>query len=567
MNDVVILDGNRFYVADPHGDAGSGSEGLYADDVRVLRRWRVQVNGQRPALLGGGEDGGHFCWSVYGHLPGAASVMGIHRQLWVSQAGLRETLSVSNHGHHAEHVIVRYEFDTDFADLFEVKSRELGKPDLLFAGRMPPSSITRQWLPTLSAYRLAAVAGSPHDGIWRAGVQVSFSQPAVPGDNEVFFEVELDPRSTWRVQGCVVLLGDDLGAEHSDPDGELDRAERKALDRLQRWRRAVPRLQTPSTPLAKAYRRSVADLAALRMPAIRHDHADALLPAAGLPWFMTIFGRDTIITCLLTMALGQDLARAALRALGRLQAAGDDAARDAEPGKILHEIRVGKVAALARSLPYYGSVDSTPLYLMLAAETWRWTGDDELMRELEPNLRGAMSWIEGPADLTGRGYVEFRRRSERGIDVQSWKDSPGSMLFADGSSATPPLAVCEVQGYAYAARLGLAGIARSVWGDHAYADRLERDARALRERFDHDFWVDTPAGGHYALALDPGGRSVDSLTSNIGHLLMTGIAAERRQDRLAEALLAPDLFSGWGVRTMSTTGLGYNPVQYHTGTV
>jgi glycogen debranching enzyme len=189
------------------------------------------------------------------------------------------------------------------------------------------------------------------------------------------------------------------------------------------------------------------------------------------------------------------------------------------------------------------------------------------MRELEPNLRAALGWLEGPADLTGRGYVEFRRRAPRGIENQSWKDSYNSMLFADGRRAAAPLAVCEVQGYAYAARLGLAEIARAVWGDESLAARLEGDAAALKERFDRDFWVDTPDGGHYALALDAEGRQVDSLTSDIGHLLWTGIAADHRIERTAAALLAPDLFSGWGVRTMSTTAQGYNPVEYHNGTV
>ncbi|MGH4000278.1 MAG: glycogen debranching N-terminal domain-containing protein, partial [Pseudonocardiaceae bacterium] len=205
MNDVVVLDGNRFYVADPRGDAGRGSEGLYADDVRVLRRWRVQVNGQRPALLGGGQDGAHFCWSVYGRvLDGDAGTrLSTHRRLRVSQAGLRETLSVTNHGHQVQRVAVRYEFDADFADLFEVKRRELGKPDLLFAGRMPPASITREWLPKLGAYRLRAVVQRMDRRRWGTGVQVSFSEPAVPGDDEVLFEVEIHPWTTWLVQARV----------------------------------------------------------------------------------------------------------------------------------------------------------------------------------------------------------------------------------------------------------------------------------------------------------------------------------------------------------------------------
>lgn len=400
-----------------------------------------------------------------------------------------------------------------------------------------------------------------------AASRCPFSERGLPGENEVHFEVEIPPRGSWRLEARVMLLGGNLDGRDIGPAQALDRAEADTRARLERWRRDVAVLDTPSPALDATYRRSVADLGALRVPGTGGDDTEAWLPAAGLPWFMAIFGRDTLITSLFTVAFAPDLGRAALRTLGRLQATEDDPERDAEPGKILHELRVGKVAALARTLPYYGSVDATPLYVMLAAELWRWTGDDGLVRELEPNLRAAMAWIEGPADLTGRGYVEFQRRSERGFLVQSWKDSRNSMLFSDGTRAEPPLAVSEVQGYAYAARLGLAEIAREVWGDHAYAERLLDDARDLRERFDRDFWVDRPGGGHYALALDADGRRVDSLTSDIGHLLLTGIAAEPRIPRTAEALMSRELFSGWGVRTMSIADLGYNPAEYHDGTV
>jgi glycogen debranching enzyme len=396
--------------------------------------------------------------------------------------------------------------------------------------------------------RLAASAGS-----WQAGAEVSLDQPGeVTGDG---FAVTADvaARSTWTLEARVTLLG-------AEP---LDRAEADAEQRLGDWRRAVPVLTSPSGPLSRTYQRSAADLGALRMSTV-----DGLVPAAGLPWFMTVFGRDTMITCLLSLCLTQDLACSALRTFATLQSTVDDPSRDAEPGKIPHELRFGKLAAVGTGLPYYGSADATPLYLMLAAETWRWTGDDGLARELEPALRAAMSWIEGPADLTGRGYVEFRRRSEHGLNVQSWKDSPiTSMRFADGSPASAPLAVSEVQGYAYAARLGLAEIAREVWHDVPYAERLERDAAALRQRFDRDFWVPTAAGGHYALALDAAGRRVDSLTSDIGQLLWTGIAAGAHADRTADRLLGDELFSGWGVRTMSPADLGYDPIGYYIGTV
>ena len=469
---VMVLDGNRFLVADASGDVSTGSEGLYADDVRMLRLWRLRLDGQQPALLGGGEDGGHYAWSTYGQIldpsRSGAPTMSTRRRQVVTRGGLRETLEVTNHGAETEHVVVRYEFEADFADLFEVKRREFGRPDLHFAGTLPPSATTREWLPHLGAWRMYAeersVLHPDRDAKWRTGVQISFSECGVPGEGEVFFDVRVPPRATWRLDAYVVLLGRAVTSEHPDPAGELATTERVTREGFERWLGALPQLRTASTPLQATFQRSVTDLAALRMPGPPGNGHRALLPAAGLPWFMAIFGRDTLITCLQTIALGQDLARTALRALGELQATEDDPERDAEPGKILHELRVGKIAAVGGSMPYYGSVDSTPLYLMLAAEVWRWTGDAELMRELEPVLRAALAWLEGPADLTGRGWVEFRRRAGRGIDIQSWKDSYNSMLFADGRRAEPPLAVCEVQGYAYAGRLGLAEIARDAWG-------------------------------------------------------------------------------------------------------
>jgi glycogen debranching enzyme len=537
---VVVLDGNRFYVADAAGDAGSGREGFYADDTRVLRVWRLTIDGQRPAVLGGGRDGAHYGWSIYGMAAGLV----VRRELRVSRAGLRETLSITNSGPADRRVVVRYAVDADFLDLFEVKRRELDKP-VLFVSAVPTTTVVRSTVD--GALRFDATAGS-----WRAGVEVVLAPTGESTGDGIAVTADVGARGTWTLEARASLLG----------AGSLERAEADAEQRLADWRRNLPVLTSRSRPLVQVYRRSTADLAALLMPA-----GDGFLPAAGLPWFMTVFGRDALLTCLLSLCLTQDLARSALRALAALQSTVDDAARDAEPGKIPHEVRSGKLATLGSGLPYYGSVDATPLYLMLAAETWRWTGDDELVRELEPTLRAAMSWVEGPADLTGRGYVEFRRRSEHGLEVQSWKDSATSMRFADGALASAPLAVCEVQGYAYAARLGLAEIARGVWHDEPYADRLEREAAALRQRFDRDFWVDTAAGGHYALALDAAGRRVDSLTSDIGHLLWTGIAAGDHADRTAAALLGDALFSGWGVRTMSPADLGYDPIGYHVGTV
>jgi glycogen debranching enzyme len=324
----------------------------------------------------------------------------------------------------------------------------------------------------------------------------------------------------------------------------------------------VPQLRASWPELGQAYARSVSDLAALRM---RGSDGVGLLPAAGMPWFMTVFGRDTVITCLQTLIFGPELAHTALRALTELQAEHDDPRIDAEPGKIIHELRRGRAAEVWFPR-YYGTADATPLFLVLLSETWRWTGDDALVRELEPAMRMALRWIDEFGDLDGDGFVEFLRRSDHGLEVQSWKDSPDSQRFADGRIAQGPIASCEVQGYVYDAKRRCAELARVVLGDTALAERLERDADQLRANFDRAFWVQR-AGGFYALALDGRKQPVDSRCSNMGHLLWSGIVPDARVADVARTLLAPPLWSGWGVRTMSAEDEAYRPLAYHNGTV
>jgi pentatricopeptide repeat protein len=264
--------------------------------------------------------------------------------------------------------------------------------------------------------------------------------------------------------------------------------------------------------------------------------------------------------------LGPELATNALRELAATQAEEDDPERDSEPGKIIHEMRRGK-AARAWTDRYYGTVDATPLFLVLLSELWRWTGDPTLARELESNARRTLDWIDGPGDPDGDGFVEYHRRARRGIRHQSWKDSDASMVFRDGSFAEPPIASVEVQGYVYDAKLRLAELARLVWGDQQLAARLEREARELHGRFNDRFWVDRPGGGYYALGLDRDKRPIDAVGSNMGHLLWSGIVPPERVDAVADMLLGDGLWSGWGVRTLSANETGYNPLVYHNGTV
>jgi glycogen debranching enzyme len=309
------------------------------------------------------------------------------------------------------------------------------------------------------------------------------------------------------------------------------------------------------------------DLAALRF----YPHVaiqDESLPAAGLPWFMALFGRDSLITSLQALPFRPQLAATTLRTLASRQGMTVDDFRDEEPGKILHELRFGELTITGRTphSPYYGAADSTPLFLVLMDEYERWTGDAGLVCTLERNARLALDWIDGYGDLDQDGYVEYQTRNpQSGLINQCWKDSWNSILFADGSLAEGPIATCEIQGYVYDAKCRCARMSRELWQDEPLAKRLESEAEALRERFLEDFWI--PEKACFALALDGRKRQVDSITSNIGHLLWSGIVDPDRADAVEAHLMGDPMYSGWGVRTMASDQGGYNPVEYHNGTV
>jgi glycogen debranching enzyme len=350
------------------------------------------------------------------------------------------------------------------------------------------------------------------------------------------------------------------------PRGGLDAQQRTRSAELETWLAHAPALQADDPALARTYRASLSDLGALRM---RPDlHEGPALPAAGLPWFMALFGRDSLITSFQALPYLPGLAATTLRVLAARQATLRDDFHEQEPGKILHELRFGELTSRGDRphSPYFGSADATPLFLVLLDEYHRWSGDDELVRELEPNARAALAWIADSGDADGDGYVEYERRNHTtGLVNQCWKDSWNSIQFADGTLAKGPIATCEIQGYVYDALRRSARLAREVWDDQPLAERLERRAGTLREHFRRDFWM--PERGCHALALDGEKRQVDSLTSNIGHLLWSGLLDEHEATATAERLLGEELHSGWGVRTLGAHEAGYNPLGYHTGTV
>ncbi len=377
--------------------------------------------------------------------------------------------------------------------------------------------------------------------------------------------LQLEPRGSW--QTCIDVVPVVDGAfnrlEHGDRTFGNPRPDMPTT--FEQWMAQAPMLETDNDALRHTYRQSLIDLAALRFRPLKS--LSYSLPAAGLPWFMALFGRDSLITAYQALPFQPHLARTTLEALTAWQATERDDFRDAEPGKILHELRLGELTVLGERphSPYFGTHDATPLFLILLDEYERWAGDRDFVRSLQPAAMKALEWIEQYGDRDGDGYLEYETRSKEGLANQCWKDSWNSILFKDGTVAKGPIATCEIQGYAYDARVRMARLARDVWDDPQLAARLDRDAATLRQRFNRDYWIE--ARGHYALALDGEKKQVDAMTSNVGHLLWSGILPADRATKMAKRLMSPEMFTGWGIRTMAAGDAGYNPIEYHNGTV
>ena len=491
-----------------------------------------------------------------GELP--QDCLSIVRERFVGD-GMQDTVRIQNTSMDDQSFEVALEVGCDFADIMSVKERDFFLGDPLNAKPLPPLG---EVVFDEDENRFVLVDRGAQNGSG-ARTQVILSEPGIVEGSRIRFPVTLAPRASWSLGIDVVpsLDGDVLARQAVEQRFGEERS--RVRDSLNAWQLRVPQLRASWDHLAFSFSQSVNDLAALRMRS--GSRGVRLLPAAGMPWFMTVFGRDTIITCLQTLLFGPELAHSALDVLAELQSHEDNPEIDAEPGKIVHELRSGK-AANTWFPRYYGTADATALYLVLLSEVWRWTDDQQLVQQLREPALAALEWIDRWGDRDGDGFVEFERRTERGLENQSWKDSGDSQRFRDGSVARGPIAPCEVQGYVYDAKLRMAELARAVWRDRELADRLERDAAELKRRFDEAFWVED-RGGYYALALDGEKQRVDALCSNMGHLLWSGIVPEERVDAVVDQLMGEALWSGWGVRTMSTEDAGYNPLSYHNGTV
>jgi glycogen debranching enzyme len=551
---VKILDGNTFVVSDARGDIEASltePTGLFSFDNRFLSKWILTVDGERLNPLS--VDDLQYFEARFFLVPGTGTVyvdakLSVIRRRAVGD-GFHEELTILNHDAKPVDLTVRVEAASDFADLFEVKDALQKKGR--YSARVDNGRL-------LLGYQRGAFARQ---------TAISASTPARLDKKGLTFAVHIEPQGQWTTDLYVVTAA---GAGGTYVRPKYMRGERQArpnMERsLERWLAEAPRLESDSDPLKVTYRRSLIDLAALRFaPPVSGGRS---LPAAGLPWFMTMFGRDSIFTSLQALPFTPELAATTLRALGTWQGSRVDDFRDEDPGRILHEMRYGEMTAFEERphSPYFGCADATPLYLVLLDEYERWTGDRRLVRDLEDEARAALNWIDEYADLMGNGYVWYQRRNEEtGLENQCWKDSWDSISYRDGRLPSFPRATSELQGYAYDAKLRGARLARLVWKDPELADSLERQAADLKRRFNRDFWVKD--GEYFALALDTEGNQVDSLASNNGHLLWSGIVDKSKAKAVVRHLLGPRLFSGWGVRTLAEGEGRYNPIGYHVGTV
>jgi glycogen debranching enzyme len=549
---VTIVEGSTFCLSGRGGDMRSDlPEGLFFLDTRLLSRWQLRVDGVTPQPLAVAYDGPYgatFVSRAVRDRADGGSLLVMRRRL--VGRGMREDLSVRHHGRSAREVTVALRCDVDFADLFDVKR-----------GEATAAGERRR--------ELSSFAATFHGrrGRTERRVRVAFSAPPTWDEDAeaatAVWRMVLEPEEVWTCCAEVSVAIGESTIEPRHPCGEATAADVPS-DRFARWRAAAPRVRTDDPAIDRVIQRSLDDLGSLRMfdPA----HPERPVVAAGAPWFMTLFGRDSIITAWMTLLAEPDIALGVLQALARLQGTDVDAATEEEPGKILHEVRFGESSSmsLGDGHIYYGSIDATPLFVMLIAELGRWGHEPAAVDALIPAADRALAWIEQYGDRDGDGYVEYARMTPRGLRNQGWKDSWDGIPSADGRLPETPIALCEVQGYVYGAYVARAELAR--WqGDTATETAYRAKAAALRSAFERDFWL--PDKGWYALGLDAQKRPIDALASNMGHCLWTGIVEPQRAELMVPHLLSGEMFSGWGVRTLASSMASYDPLSYHAGSV
>jgi glycogen debranching enzyme len=590
---LVLKHDILFMMTDAFGDLHRDGRGLglYSGDTRFLSHYELRLNGERPVVLRTGSAASYGSAiqltnpdlmrnpddKVDPEVVLRRQSLGIVRDRVLGEA-FHETIRIDNYTLHAEECTITLRLDADFADIFEVRGvvrEQRGRrhadhadgDEVTFTYAGLDDRLRRTHVRFSEVPRIAPASMTSEEVVacLRSGSAVPDVDPdAEPGQVLLVFDWTLAPGGNRTLEVSVTREEAFTSAPSASQQSRSRMVSGGQSDAAHRaWMSTSTGVTTTHVYADRAFRRALADL---RLLVNSGPGPDERYIAAGVPWFSTLFGRDAIITALQLLPVRPQIARDHLLVLARLQATQMDDARDAQPGKILHELRTGELAMAGEipHTPYYGSVDSTPLWLILLGEYERWTGDRALVDHLWPNALEAVNWIEQYGDADGDGFVEYERRTPQGLVNQGWKDSTDANRYRDGHIAEAPLALVEVQAYVYRARLELARLAR-IRGEWALAEREEEEAAALATRFEHAFWMED--AGTYALALDADKRQVDAIGSNAGHVLWSGIASVGHAERVAESLMSPELWSGWGIRTLASDMAGFNPIGYHLGTI
>ena len=552
----VLKHGETFALFDRFGDihplGSKGAPGIYHEGTRFLSRMELTIDGERPLLLNSAVDEENVLLTIdltnpplrrKGHREVPHGALHLARSKLLLDACCHEQLRITNYEDRPISVTLRIHFDADYADIFEVRGTLRQRWGRRLPGTAKPDGLVLAYEGLDGILRQTQIEASPH--------------PDRIETDQIAFELCLQPREVSTIvlnTRCHLDDGPKTSVSYAEARDHL-------VDTARQFRRGLVRIETSNEQFNSWLERSYSDLFMLTT-----QTPHGLYPYAGIPWFSTVFGRDGIIAALECLWIAPELARGVLSFLAAHQAQQHDTQKEAQPGKILHEMRRGEMAALDE-IPfglYYGSVDSTPLFLLLASEYYQRTADRDFVQALWPHMRNALGWIRDYGDVDGDGFVEYQPHSEGGLVHQGWKDSHDAVFHADGSDAEPPIALCEVQAYVYAAQRGAAQIAHHL-GNEEESRRLGQEAEQLRRRFGKAFWLEELQT--YALALDAQKRPCRVRTSNAGHCLMAGIADDHQARLVTRTLLSKDHFSGWGIRTLDAREVRYNPMAYHNGSI
>jgi glycogen debranching enzyme len=554
---ITINRDDRFIVCQPDGRIlGGPDDGFFTRDTRFISSWDLRINGRRPVLLNSAPIqyfSARFEYTNESFLDPTGVVdrqaLGIRVDRTVG-GGVHEDLDITNYARRPVRLTIEVAIESDFADIFDVRSDALVRRGV----------VNTRWFRSRRELRTTYDNDSFHRELILAVDKAD--APPQYANGRLVFVARIPSKGTWHT--CIRWL----------PITQSDAKRRPATLGCNAvelsYPSAAPRLpevtlETPNATVRHAWEQAVRDMEALRLEDPTFERG-VYIPSAGVPWYVTLFGRDTLVVSMQSISGYPEFASGALRRLGAMQADGDDPERDMEPGKIPHEIRHGELAQLGilPYQPYYGTHDATSLYVVVYSYLYQWLGDESILQRYLANAEAALRWVDRHGDRDRDGFQEYATRSSHGYYNQGWKDAGDAIPHADGSLAPLPLATCELQGYVWDAKQRMADV-YELLGRGSDARRLRREATELFERFNDAFWWEQE--GTYYLALDGKKQPVKSVASNAGHLLQSGIVPPERAGRVVNRLLADDMWSGWGVRTLSSEHVAYSPFSYHTGTV